>query len=193
MAVVLVDTGMFGLAARDALHQSDDDVFFETSAVLITFVALGGWLQSYSKSKTGSAVSGFLPVLHMELRRARPFLFVARFLIFSSFFLSFSSFFLLGFTLGTHVRACAYTWEKKCYNPPPSPQVRTLLQLEASEATLLMPAGAGGGVEGAGNSGQYEEKVVPIAMLQRGDLVLVLGGERLPCDGTLAKSLSHGG
>ena len=83
--------------------------------------------------------------------------------------------------------------KKNVTTPPPSPQVRTLLQLEASEATLLMPAGAGGGVEGAGNSGQYEEKVVPIAMLQRGDLVLVLGGERLPCDGTLAKSLSHGG
>jgi cation transport ATPase len=71
--------------------------------------------------------------------------------------------------------------------------VRTLLQLEAAEATLLMPAGAGGGVGAAGGSGQYEEQVVASALLQRGDLVLVKGGERLPCDGTLAKALAHGG
>ena len=60
VGVVLVDTGAFGLAARDALHKGGDDVFFETSAVLITFVALGGWLQSYSKSKTGSAVRQYV-------------------------------------------------------------------------------------------------------------------------------------
>ena len=30
--------------------------FFETAAMLITFVALGHWLQAYAKGKTSSAV-----------------------------------------------------------------------------------------------------------------------------------------
>jgi Cu+-exporting ATPase len=60
VAVVLVDTDLFGAAARAAVHEEDNATFFETSAVLITFVMLGGWLQSYSKSKTGSAVRGRL-------------------------------------------------------------------------------------------------------------------------------------
>jgi P-type Cu+ transporter len=85
--------------------------YFETSAILITFVALGKYLESVTKQGTGSAV-------------------------------------------------------------------KALLELEPSEATLVCEEGS-------------STKLIPTSLLQRGDVVIVKQGERLPCDGVLAKILGQ--
>lgn len=74
--------------------------------------------------------------------------------------------------------------------------MRALLQLAPSEATLLVfhhGDGGGDGHGGGGSSGaEAEERCVDARLLWRGDLVVVKGGERLPCDGTLERDWSGG-
>ena len=47
-------------AERAAQEQQEGAHFFETAAMLITFVALGNWLQAYTRGETSSAVRALL-------------------------------------------------------------------------------------------------------------------------------------
>ena len=117
------DASRDGGGAADAASSSAAAAhFFETSATLITFIALGKWLEAHAKGRA-------------------------------------------------------------------SDTLRKLLALAPSEATLLTLEGD------ASSPGArvLEERVIDAGLLQPGDVVLVRGGERVPCDGELARALSDGG
>lgn len=55
---------------RRQLHQEGMDVdnmgFFETSALLITFISLGKYLEAHAKGKTSQVPSSSLPIVHRQ-------------------------------------------------------------------------------------------------------------------------------
>jgi cation transport ATPase len=140
-------------------------MYFETSAMLITFVALGQWLQAYTKGKTSSAVRSLLELspdtatlLQPNLTNQEP-----------------------------HQQEQEHGQEDQEQH-----------QEEEGGSGAVDPALTNNGNNSANgvDSGaidreetSYSEVSIDARLLMRGDLVLVRGGERLPCDGTLVKDL----
>lgn len=159
-------------------------MFFETSAMLITFVSLGKALEAYSKGQTGSAVRSLLALQEPEAtlleqvdinsnnadsRHAKS----KRRSSLSSSSPSTSS----GGHNGNSNGGGSYGG--------------------AARARRSSWSGGGGMHEGEGtdpatlaDASLFKEISVDCRLLQRGDLVLVLGGARLPCDGVLVRTLS---
>jgi hypothetical protein len=186
---MVMDDGASGSSSMDmddkaAAGLADGAMFFETSALLITFVALGKALEAYSKGHTGSAVRSLLALQEAEATLlelvppgdARPD--------------------------DAELRAELAAAARAATALAPAgglPQAAAEEANAAAAAAASLPRDPGGLSPGKSFLGDpagwpgaarlFRERVVDGRLLQRGDLVLVKGGQRLPCDGTLLRAL----
>ena len=182
-------------ASTTAPMEGGGAMFFETSAMLITFVSLGKALEAYSKGQTGSAVRSLLALQEPEatlLEHADD-------------------------SNNSNMESLVERRRRSSISASSSP-VGTNDHDKYGENS-----NGGGGANGNGGAAMnrrssrsgsltagdnsrsnldpatwadaslYSEVRVDCRLLQRGDLVLVLGGARLPCDGVLVRTLSGGG
>jgi Cu+-exporting ATPase len=188
-------SGDGGHDASTAPMEGGGAMFFETSAMLITFVSLGKALEAYSKGQTGSAVRSLLALQEPEatlLEHADD-------------------------SNNSNMESLVERRRRSSISASSSP-VGTNDHDKYGENS-----NGGGGANGNGGAAMnrrssrsgsltagdnsrsnldpatwadaslYSEVRVDCRLLQRGDLVLVLGGARLPCDGVLVRTLSGGG
>jgi len=187
-------SGDGGHDASTAPMEGGGAMFFETSAMLITFVSLGKALEAYSKGQTGSAVRSLLALQEPEatlLEHADD-------------------------SNNSNMESLVERRRRSSISASSSP-VGTNDHDKYGENS-----NGGGGANGNGGAAMnrrssrsgsltagdnsrsnldpatwadaslYSEVRVDCRLLQRGDLVLVLGGARLPCDGVLVRTLSGG-
>jgi cation transport ATPase len=163
---------------KAAAGLADGAMFYETSALLITFVALGKALEAYSKGHTGSAVRSLLALQESEATLlelippgdARPDDAELRAELAAATALA---------PAGGLPQAAA----EKANAAAAASLPRDPGDLSPGKSFLGDPAGWPGAAR------LFRERVVDGRLLQRGDLVLVKGGQRLPCDGTLLRAL----